>query len=193
MFCFPCAFIIIQDNRAVLIGLSGTIYPHIAFAVCRTSVLCYVTRCFICLYDMIAAEDFMEIIIQNCKISFTALDHPVCHNLFGYVNVISHKFLADTVDWHSVYILCIHNACCQGRGYDTVSQQAFRTVCFQYGLVILSCINLNMMFFYCINSRLYPDSFVDFIRKLFPSGCSECFFQRFIRYRMSDNLHRKIL
>lgn len=32
------------------------------------------------------------------------LYHSVCHDLFGYVDVIPNEFLTDTVNWHSVSI-----------------------------------------------------------------------------------------
>ena len=60
-------------------------------------------------------------------------------------------------------------------------------------MVVLSGIHGHMVFFDCVDCRLYPDSFIDFIRKLLPVSSAEDLLQLFFRKGMGNDFHGKIL
>ena len=50
-----------------------------------------------------------------------------------------------------------------------------------------------MVLFNCVDCRLYPDSFINFIRKLLPANSAEDLLQLFFRKGMGNDFHGKIL
>lgn len=50
-----------------------------------------------------------------------------------------------------------------------------------------------MVFFNCVDCRLYTDSFIDFIRKLFPASSAKDLLQLFFRKGMGNDFYGKIL
>src|SRR5699024_6559101 len=98
----------------------------------------------------------------------------------------------DPVQRKPVYILGIHDTCRQRRSQDAVPQQISRTVFLNDRLIVPAGIDSYMMLFDCVHGWLNTDSFVDFIRKLFPAIWPEEFLQFFIRKSMGDHFNRKI-
>ena len=103
------------------------------------------------------------------QIPVCTLDHPVCHDLSGDMDVIPQEFLADPIKRKAVYVLGIHDACCKWWSEQAVTQQIFWAVCFYDRLVVPAGIDCHVMFLNGIDSRLYTDSFINLIRKLLPS------------------------
>lgn len=191
--CFSGPLIFIQDDGRIFVDLPGAVDPHIALAVCGAPILRYHDRSFIGLQHMVTIQFFMEIIIKDSQIPVRTLDHPVRHHLLGNVDVVPQEFLTDPVQRKPIYILGIHDTCRQRRSQDAVPQQIFRTVCLNDRLIVPAGIDSYMMLFNCIHGWLNTDSFVDFIRKLFPAIRTEEFLQFFVRKRMRDHFNWKIL
>ena len=109
------------------------------------------------------------------------------------MDIIPQEFLTDPVQGKSVYILGIHDTVRQGWCQDATSEQIFGTVCLNDRLIVPAGIDSYMMLFDCIHGWLNTDSFVDFIRKLFPAVFPEELLQFFVRKSMKDPFNRKIL
>ena len=81
--------VFIQDDLAVRIHPSGAVDPHIAFAPCGTAVFIYQYGRFIRLQHMIAVQFFVQMIIEDCKVTVGALDRPVRHVLSGNMQAVT--------------------------------------------------------------------------------------------------------
>lgn len=62
MGCISRLLVFIQDNLPFLIQMSGTVYPHPAFAPGFASIMVYKHRRLICLDDVIEIQFFMKMI-----------------------------------------------------------------------------------------------------------------------------------
>jgi len=113
MIRFPGALVFIQDDRGICITLSSPIDPHVTFAVHRPSILSDHDRSLIRLKHMKLIQFPVETVIKDTQIPVCTLDHPVCHDLSGDMDVIPQEFLADPVKRKPVYVLGIHDACCK--------------------------------------------------------------------------------
>lgn len=122
---------------------------------------------------MVTQQLFMEPVVHDPQIPVSQLDHPVCHNLTGNVDVVPLEFLTDPIQWQAICVLGIHDAGAKRRGDDTVSQQTFGSVCFYDCLIVLSGIDFHMVYFNSIDCRLHFHASVDLIRKLFPAIFAE--------------------
>ena len=80
------------------------------------------------------------------QIPVCTLDHPVCHDLSGDMDVIPQEFLADPIKRKAVYVLGIHDACCKWWSEQAVTQQIFWAVCFYDRLVVPAGIDCHVMF-----------------------------------------------
>ena len=111
MIRFPGALVFIQDDRGICITLSGPVDPHVTFAVCWSPILSHHDRSLISLKYMKLIHLPVETVIKDTQIPVCTLDHPVCHDLSGDMDVIPQEFLADPVKRKPVYVLGIHDAC----------------------------------------------------------------------------------
>ena len=113
MVCFPGTLVFIQNDRGIRITLSGPVDPHVTFAVRRPSVLSDHNRRLIRLKYMKLIHLLVETVIKDAQITVRTLDHPVCHDLSGDMDVIPQEFLADPVKKKPIYVFGIHDACCK--------------------------------------------------------------------------------
>ena len=157
MVCFSGPLIFIQDDGRIFVHFSGAVDPHIALAVCGTSILRYHDRSFIGLQYMETVQLFTEVIIKDSQIPVCALDHPVRHYLFGNGDVFPQEFLANPVQGKPIDIRGIHDTCRQRWSQDAVAEQILRTVSLNDRLIIHAGIDSYMMIFNCIHSRLNTD------------------------------------
>ena len=85
---FPGALVFIQDDWGICITLSGPVDPHVTFAVCWSPILSHHDRSLISLKYMKLIHLPVETVIKDTQIPVCTLDHPVCHDLSGDMDVI---------------------------------------------------------------------------------------------------------
>ena len=95
MVCFPDTPVFIQDDLGIRITFSAPINPHITFTVRRPPVLNDHNQRLFCLKYMKLIHLPVETVIKDTQIPVCTLDHPVCHDLSGNMDVIPQEFLAD--------------------------------------------------------------------------------------------------
>ena len=110
--------VFIQDNLAVCIHPPGAVYPHEAFASGRTAIFIYQDWRLICLQHMVVIHFFMQVIIEDRKISVCTLDGPVCHVLPGDMQAVTFKLLFLTVKRDGIDVFCVHHCRLERRGYQ---------------------------------------------------------------------------
>ena len=68
MVMVPGLLVLVQDDRPVLIKLTGTVYPHVTVGPCRPPVPDDIDRCFVGLVDRIGELDIFQPVIQRLRV-----------------------------------------------------------------------------------------------------------------------------
>ena len=144
--CIPCLLIFVEDNLFILIQMTRTVDPHIAFGACRPPVTVYQNRSLICLDDMIIIQFPVKIIIQYSQVFLSQTNHPVCHVLSGDCKTIPFKLLLQTIKRNSIYILSIYDGSRKAGRHRTSMQQPSGMVSFYHVSVCFAGIYTDVMF-----------------------------------------------
>ncbi len=105
--------VFIQDDLPVCIHPPGAVYPHATFVPGRTDIFIYQHRHLVCLQHMVTVHLFMQVIVEDRKITVCTLDCSVCHVLPGNMQAVTQKFLLLAVERHCIDIFDIHHGCFQ--------------------------------------------------------------------------------
>ena len=64
---------------------------------------------------MVTVHSFVQVIIENCKVSVCALDCPVRHVLPWYMQAVTFKLLLLTVKRDGIDVFCVYH--CRFKGW----------------------------------------------------------------------------
>ena len=101
--------VFVQDNLTFHVHLSSAVSPHEAFCSDMATIFVYQYRSLICLQYMVTIHFFMQLIIEDCKVSARTLDCPVRHVLPWDMQIITYKLLLLAIKWDGIDIFCVYH------------------------------------------------------------------------------------